>query len=92
MADHPSAQKRHRQSERRRIRNQAIRSRLKTELKKLLSYLEEKDVEKVRSQFRLVKSLHQRAGAKGVIPEGRARRILSRTSAKIRQVLGFVPD
>jgi small subunit ribosomal protein S20 len=92
MADHPSALKRHRQSVRRHLRNQAIRSRLKTELKKLLTHLEEKDLERVREQLRRVKSLYQRAGTKGVIPERQARRILSRVTTRIRTVLGVLSE
>lgn len=91
MANHPSALKRHRQSERRRLRNQAVRSRLKTELKKFESHLTRGEKEKVLEELRLLKKLYQRAATKGILHGNRARRLISRITLKAQEKLGPLP-
>lgn len=92
MAHHPSAQKRQRQNMRRRLRNQAIRTRLKTEVKKMEELLKTRDLSQIREGLRLIKELHQRAASKGIIPPRRASRIISRVTLKVKKILGTVPD
>ena len=64
MAHHKSAIKRIRQNERARLRNRSYKSRLKTEMKKLLG-LDEK--EQAEAQYRAVSSLLDKMVSKGII-------------------------
>ena len=64
MAHHKSAIKRIRQSERARLRNRSYKSRLKTEMKKLVSLA---DKDQAVAQYRVVTSLLDRMVGKGII-------------------------
>ena len=66
MPHHKSAKKALRQSEKRRLRNKAFKSRVKTETKKFLSYLESGDFEKAETQLRVVQSLLHKGVSKGI--------------------------
>ena len=74
MANHKSALKRIRQSEKRRQRNKAIRSSVRTELNKFHKALEAEDVEAATEAFRDAESALDVAASKGVIPKKRAAR------------------
>jgi len=63
---HKSAKKALRQSEKRRLRNKAFKSRVKTETKKFLAYLEAGDFEKAEMQLRVVQSLLHKGVSKGI--------------------------
>lgn len=66
MPHHKSAKKALRQSEKRRLRNKMFKSRVKTEIKKFLNYLQQKDLEKAEAQLRLVQSLLHKGVSKGI--------------------------
>jgi small subunit ribosomal protein S20 len=63
---HKSAKKALRQSEKRRLRNKAFKSRVKTEIKKFLAYLQEGDLEKAEQQLRVAQSLLHKGVSKGI--------------------------
>ncbi|WP_022855814.1 MULTISPECIES: 30S ribosomal protein S20 [Thermodesulfobacterium] len=66
MPHHKSAKKELRQSEKRRLRNRAFKSRVKTEIKKFLNYLNAHDLEKAEAQLRIVQSLLHKGVSKGI--------------------------
>ena len=66
MANHPSAEKRHRQSVKRAARNQAVRSQVRTEVKKLRTLVGATDAEQARAALPKVASTLDKAAGKGV--------------------------
>jgi len=87
MPVHESAIKRERQAEARRIRNQAILSRVKTQVKKARTALEGKDPEAVRQTVPSAISALDRAATKGVIHPNKASRMISRLSRRAHSLL-----
>ncbi len=87
MANHPSAKKRMRQSEKSRIRNQAVKTRLKTTTKKLYAAMESNDAEQVKQLVRKVNSEFARAASKGVVPKKTASRRVARLSKRAQAAL-----
>lgn len=81
-----SAKKRVRQIEKRRLRNKAIRSRTKTEIKKYLAALEEKDLTKAEELLRNAIKYIYKAKSKGVIHYRNASRKVSRLSIKLNKL------
>ncbi len=83
MATHKSAEKRDRQNEKRRERNVAVRSRVKTEIKGILKSVEEKNMQE--SQDKLLKAVKviEKAAAKGVLHKNNASRKISRLTKKV---------
>lgn len=77
MANHASALKRNRQRIKRTSRNRAVRSSLRTELKKATSTIASSPKESADSVKAAQKAL-DRAASKGVIPKRRANRLKSR--------------
>ncbi|QER42055.1 30S ribosomal protein S20 [Thermodesulfobacterium sp. TA1] len=89
MPHHKSAKKALRQSEKRRLRNKAFKSRVKTEIKKFLNYLNSKELEKAESQLRGVQSLIHKGVSKGIFHWKKAANKISKLfkkfeSAKIK--------
>lgn len=80
MAVHPSVIKRHRQSLKRRLRNQEIKSRLRTLIKKARRAIELKDREGVSVQLREVNRALGKAVSQGILRPNTASRWLSRLS------------
>jgi small subunit ribosomal protein S20 len=78
MANTKSAEKRIRQSERRRLINRRNRSRMRTEIKKFRLLLEEKKFEEARKLLSNVYSVIDRTARKGVIHRNTAARYKSR--------------
>lgn len=83
MATHASALKRARQSERRRLRNTAIKSTLKTFSKKLLKAVEEKNAEEAQKVLNRAISTIHRASSKKVIHKKTAARKISRLTKRV---------
>ncbi len=83
MPQHRSAAKALRQSEKRRLRNKAIKTRVKTATKKFLKTLEEGDLQKAELAFREAQSVIQRAVTKGTLHWRTAARKISRLAAKL---------
>ncbi|RKX78883.1 MAG: 30S ribosomal protein S20 [Spirochaetes bacterium] len=78
MPGKKSAAKRHRQSETKRLRNRAVRSRVRTEIKKFIIASKEGRRETLEEQFRKIVSLLDKAAGKGVIHRNNAARKKSR--------------
>ncbi|MCH2186576.1 30S ribosomal protein S20, partial [Myxococcota bacterium] len=83
LANHKSALKRIRQSERRRKRNQHARSGMRTQVKRFMETLEAGDAEAAKTQFRLTERTVRRAASNGIIPKKRADRQLSRLARSL---------
>ena len=77
MANHPSALKRMRQSEKKRLRNMAYRSRIRTAVKKFLRAAGEQSAE-AGQLLRLATSLRQKGVSKGIVNHYAASSTISR--------------
>jgi len=83
MANHVSAVKRHRQSQKRRLINQMNRHRLKTQLKKLRTAMASGKPEEVKAIVPETFGVIDRSVKKGVIKKNTARRYKSRLAKRI---------
>jgi len=81
VANHPSALKRDRQSQKRRNRNRTIGSGVKTAVKKILTAITEKSDDTPKKLQEATAALN-RAASKGVLPKKRASRKISRLTKK----------
>ncbi len=85
MANTPSAKKRIRQNEKRRLRNKAVRTRTRRQIKQARMVLEAGDPESARSAVLKAVSELDRAASKGVIHRNNAsrrkRRLMKRLAA-----------
>jgi small subunit ribosomal protein S20 len=84
MPNTKSAKKRLRQSLERRARNRAVKSSLKTQVKKVLSAVGAGDDATVDSEFRTAAKKLDQAAAKGVIHRNKAARLKSRLSKRLK--------
>jgi small subunit ribosomal protein S20 len=80
MANHKSARKRARQSEKRRDRNRTVRTRLRTQLKRANTAIAGSG--DAAAEVRGAEALLRRAASKGVIPKKRASRLTSRLAKR----------
>jgi small subunit ribosomal protein S20 len=85
LANHPSALKRVKQSQIRRLRNMSVKSRIKTTVKKFHQILETGSLESARPVMIQAISQIDRAGSKGVVHPRTASRKISRLSKKLHQ-------
>ena len=83
MATHDSALKRARQSEKRRMRNAAVKTSLKTLSRKVFKAVEGKNPEEARSALSLTIPHIQKASSKKVIHKKTAARKISRLTKKV---------
>ena len=83
MANHASALKRYRQSQRRRLINQMNRQRLKTQLKKVRAAITSGKAAEVKAILPETFGVIDRSVQKGVIKENTARRYKSRLAKRI---------
>lgn len=81
-----SAQKKHRQSLKRRERNKNLSSSLKTKIKQFNSAIEEKDIEKSRELLKGLVSAVDKAATKGLLHKGNSSRRVSRYSRKLHDL------
>ena len=86
MANHKSALKRIRQSERRRKRNQHIRTQMRTVVKRCREAFESGDAAKATDAFKIAEREIRRAATKGVIPKTRADRSVGRLARALNSV------
>ncbi len=86
MANHKSALKRIRQSERRRKRNQHIRTQMRTMVKYCRDAFESGDSARASDAFKVAEREIRRAATKGVIPKQRADRRISRLAKHLNAV------
>ena len=88
MATHKSAEKRDRQSVKRRERNVSSKSEVKTRIKSLLSAVGTKDKEASEKALKAAVPAIDKAAAKGVIHKKNASRKISRLTKKINAIQG----
>jgi small subunit ribosomal protein S20 len=79
-----SAQKHMRQSQKRRLRNRAAKSSLRTVIKKVRAGIEERDRDAAQKAFLLAVPLIDRAASKGFIHKNAAARYKSRLSLQLQ--------
>ena len=84
MANIKSQIKRNRQNERQRVRNKAVRSRLKTEAKKVRDAAQSGDAEATTTQLRMTARLLDKAASKGVVHKRTAARRKSKLAKAAR--------
>lgn len=83
MATHVSALKRARQNEKRRIRNAALKSMMKTTFKRVFKATEEKDLEEAKKALSRAIPIIQKASSKKVIHKKTAARKISRLARRV---------
>ncbi len=83
MANHKSAIKRAKQSDRRRLRNASIRASVKTEIKSILKTIEKKEGDNAKTALAAVVPKISKAAAKGVFHKKNASRKISRLTRKV---------
>ena len=83
MPHSASAKKRHRQNLRNRERNRAVKSEIKSQVRKVLEAISAGDVTLAKEHFRTVTKKADRAAASKTIHRNRAARIKSRLSARM---------
>lgn len=86
MAYHGSAAKRHRQSEKRRLRNRTARSKVRTATKRFLSAVEAKDKDAATVGYKELTKLLDTAAGKGIYHKNNAARKKSRLHARLAQL------
>ncbi len=85
MPTSPSAKKRLRQSERRRLRNRAGRSMLRTHIKKVRTAVEGQNIEQAETDLKVAIRKLDQAGAKGIIHPNTASRYKSRLQQLVKK-------
>jgi small subunit ribosomal protein S20 len=83
MANHPSAVKRYRQSQRRRLINQMNRHKLKTQIKRLRAALSSGKPDDAKTLLPETFSVIDRSVQKGIIKKNTARRYKSRLAKRV---------
>ena len=83
MANHKSAVKRIRQSEKRQLRNKNVRTAMRTVVKNCKVSLEGSDAEAAAEKFRAAERSLRQAASRGIIPKARADRTVSRLAKRL---------
>lgn len=83
MRKNKSAIKRARQSEDRRLRNSHVKSTMKTQIKRVIQAMEDKDKENLNKLVESAVAYIDKAASKGVIHPNNAARKVSRLSKKV---------
>lgn len=84
MANSPQARKRIRQTASRTEHNTTLRSRMRTEIKKLEKAIEAGEKKTIGSQFTATMATLHKAASKGIIRKETASRKISRLAARIK--------
>lgn len=87
MANHASAEKRHRQNIRRRDRNRHARATFRTAVKRTLQAAKEGQPEEAEKYFRLSTKLIDKATIHGVLHKNNAQRRISRLARRVNTLL-----
>ena len=86
MASHASAVKKQRRDEKRRLHNRALRSRYRTQLKKIRGLLDKGDLDGARKVLPATLSLVDRSAKLGVIHDNTAARAKSRLRLAVNRL------
>lgn len=84
MANSLQARKRARQSEQRAAHNRTLRSKMRTEVKKLDKAIEDGDKKTIGTQFPVTMSMLHKAVSKGILKKETAARKISRLSSRVK--------
>jgi small subunit ribosomal protein S20 len=84
MPNTKSAKKRHRQSLERRTRNRAVKSAVKSQVRKAAETGQSGNAEQTQTEFRLAVKKVDQAASKGVLHRNTAARLKSRLSARLK--------
>lgn len=85
MANHPSALKRARQNEIKRIRNKSYKTRVKKAVKEVRVAIEDNSLEHAKDSFAKAVSILQKTASKGVIHKKKAARTISRLAHQVNR-------
>lgn len=83
MANHKSAIKRIRQNEKRRVRNQDVKTRIKSQVKRVRSAIEGGDASAAEENLKEAARLLEKAVSKGVLHKNNASRRVSRLTLAV---------
>jgi small subunit ribosomal protein S20 len=83
VANHPSALKRHRQSEKRRIRNRSVKSKLKNLVRQVRESVATNNAEASTKSFAVAARALDKAVSKGVLHRNNASRRISRLARAV---------
>ncbi|MCD0463096.1 30S ribosomal protein S20 [Roseiconus lacunae] len=86
MPNTASAKKRLRQNEKRRVHNRGIRSRMRTQLRRVREAVASGDSEKAQTEFRIAAKRLDQAAAKNLIHKNAAARSKSRLNKLVKSV------
>ena len=86
MANHKSAAKRARQSEKRRVRNRGVKSHVATLVKRVRAATRDKDASAAARHLTEAERALRKAASKGVIPRERASRHVSRLARSVARL------
>ena len=89
MANHKSAEKRTRQNEKRRVRNKAVKTRIKHITKEVRQASGESSKEEALAKLHTAQSIVDKAHKKGVIHKKTAARKISRLSRLVNTIVIF---
>lgn len=87
MANHKSAAKRARQNVKRRLRNRALKSSYRTEIKKFVDLVTEKKTEDAQKLLPSIHKVIDKAHTKGVLPKNTASRKKSNLTIMLNKAL-----
>jgi len=86
VANHKSAIKRARQSARRYMRNHSVKSSVRTSIKKFHAATESGDITASEETLKVAECALRKAGSKGVFPQRRVDRLVSRLTLELNKV------
>jgi small subunit ribosomal protein S20 len=86
VANHPSAEKRNRQRIKRTLRNRAVTSAVRTQLKNVRAAIAAKDPKAAKDALRKATVALDKAATKGVVPAKTASRHISRLAAQVHKL------
>lgn len=86
MANHPSAEKRHRQSLKRRKRNRDTNGEVKSWIKKVSAEAENGNIEVAESSMKTASHLLDKAVVRGILHKNNAKRRISRLQKKLNSL------
>ncbi len=87
MANHKSALKRIRQTEKRRLANRMIRSAYRTELKKFYTLIEENNLTQAQQELSHIYKVIDKTHSKGIFPKKTASRKKSRVAIHLQKAI-----
>ena len=86
MANHPSAEKRNRQRQKRTLRNRGIKSAVRTQVKDVRTAIDAKDPKAAQEALQQATVALSRAASRGAIPKKTASRRVSRLAKAVHAV------